>query len=64
VKSFDYPILLIASPLFHSNGFLVRCRGRMGMSAMSMIFSANAAASSKSIHSNGGGVEVDEGAIE
>jgi hypothetical protein len=57
-------MLLIASPLFHSHGFLARCRGRKGMSAMSMIFSANAAASSKSIHSNGGGVEVDEGAIE
>jgi hypothetical protein len=57
-------MLLIASPLFHSHGFLARCRGRKGMSAMSMIFSANAAASSKSIHSNGGGVEVDEGDIE
>jgi hypothetical protein len=31
---------------------------------MSMIFSANAAASSESIHRNGGGVEVVEGAIE
>jgi hypothetical protein len=57
-------MLLIASPLFHSHGFLVRCRGRKGMSAMSMIFSANAAASSESIHWNGGGVEVVEGAIE
>jgi hypothetical protein len=63
MESFDYPILLTASSLFHSNGFLVRCRGSVEMSAMSMIFSANAAASSKSIHSNGGGPEVDEGAI-
>jgi hypothetical protein len=57
-------MLLIASPLFHSYGSLVRCRGRKGMSAMLMIFSANAATSSKSTHSNGGGVEVDEGATE
>jgi hypothetical protein len=52
-------MLRIASLLSHSHGFLVQYRGRKGMLAMLMIFLANAIASLKSIHSNGGGVEVD-----
>jgi hypothetical protein len=57
-------MLPIASPPFHSHGFLVLCRGRKGMSAVSMIFRANAVAGLESVYSNSGGDEVDRGAIK
>jgi hypothetical protein len=43
---------------------LVLCRGRKGMSAVSMIFRANAVAGLESVYSNSGGDEVDRGAIK